>query len=65
MSEDIYRIIAPHFVAALIVDHDSNIIIRSAPILAWARGKSFKSTEDYFNRKKWEIELIDRLAVTS
>lgn len=59
MAEDVYRIVAPHFVAALVVDSNM-VIVKSAPILSWARGKSLHTVQDYFEKKSWTIECIQK-----
>jgi hypothetical protein len=59
----LYMIEAPHFVAAFVVDSNS-IIIRSAPILAWARGKNLTTIEQYCQRKFWKIEFIKEREVS-
>jgi hypothetical protein len=50
-----YSIIAPHFAAALEV-HDDIVDVWVAPIIKWARGKSWKSyVLPYFKRKRYVV----------
>ncbi len=54
-----YRITSHHFCAAVIVSGD--LVLQSAPILAWSVGKDWEWVRTYFNRKGWTIEpLADR-----
>lgn len=48
-----YQILAPHFVAGLVVDHCG--VTSSAPILNWAVGKDWETVLAYFERKGWEV----------
>lgn len=53
-----YRILAPHFVAAVIVSGD--VVMQSAPILRWAVGRYWQEVRDYCQKKGWKVEpLID------
>ncbi len=52
-----YKIIAPHFVAAVIASGD--VVYQSAPILHWAVGRSFSYLRDYSRQRGWTIEPLD------
>ena len=54
--DDLYRIVAPHFVAGIIVRNDR--VWRTAPILKWMWGKKFSELHSYFNRKRWTYERL-------
>lgn len=58
MSGGLIRIVAPHFVAGLVVD-DKGIVRRAAPIVAWAIGRHVDKTLAYFRRKGWVVEALD------
>lgn len=51
-----YRVVAPHFISALIVDTDQ--VLQSAPILSWAVGKNWEVVRDYCKQKGWTIEPV-------
>ncbi len=61
MALMLYRVEAPHFAAGLVVDTTSQNIVRTAPILSWARGKDFASTSLYFAKKSWTCEHVDTI----
>lgn len=46
-----WRIVAPHFVAALIVYEGR--VVDSAPILAWARNKTWREVRGYLKARGW------------
>ena len=48
-----YRIVAPHFVAGLAVEKDTNKVVKAAPILNWTINKSWFYVESYANKKGW------------
>lgn len=50
------RIVAPHFVAGLIMEQD--VCVQAAPILAWAIGKGTVELRQYFRRKGWRASVI-------
>lgn len=52
-----YRVIAPHFVAALVAQSD--VVFQAAPILAWAVGKSFSNVRTYCSARGWHLEPLD------
>jgi hypothetical protein len=53
------RVVAPHFVAGLVMDRA--VCVEAAPILAWAIGKSADDLSQYFRRKGWRASiLLDR-----
>lgn len=51
-----YRIVAPHFVAAIIVDLGK--IVQAAPILGWSVGKEFTNIRDYAKGRGWTVEPL-------
>jgi hypothetical protein len=51
---DLIRIEAPHFVAGAEVE--KGVVINTAPILKWMRGKEFSSFIPYLDRKGWKFE---------
>jgi hypothetical protein len=51
------RVVAPHFVAGLIVQDDR--CTEAAPILAWAIGKGAGELRVYFARKGWRATVCD------
>lgn len=51
------RVVAPHFVAGLIIGED-DICTDAAPILSWAVGKPRAVLSDYFHRKKWRASIV-------
>lgn len=55
MSE-LVRVVAPHFVAGLIVDGDR--CVEAAPILRWAVGKRRAELRAYFKRRRWSARII-------
>lgn len=52
-----YRIVAPHFVAAVIVGGD--LVLQSAPILNWSVGKPFVLLRDYSRKRGWIVEPLE------
>ena len=44
---------APHFNAGVVLDPDTGVVVKAAPILAWAVGKSRAYLETYFKQKGW------------
>ena len=52
----LYRVEAPHFVAGFEVDLHTSIIVSSAPIIKYMRGKSLATAQDYFVHKGWKVE---------
>lgn len=50
MNEVLIRIEAPHFVAGLIVD--GGVVVRTAPILSWARHKAWRNVAAYVETKR-------------
>lgn len=53
MNEVLYQINSPYYTAGVIVSN--GIIIDSAPILKWTRGKSEIYCFDYFKRKGFKF----------
>ena len=52
------RIVAPQFVAGLIVNN-VGLIIRTAPILHWTKGKTDAELKDYCRRRGWTWESVE------
>jgi len=50
------RVVAPHFVAGLIMNGD--LCGQAAPILRWAVGKSRAELRAYFERKGWKASVV-------
>lgn len=48
------RILAPHFVAAVIVDND--VVVRVAPIVKYMLGWSADEVREYARLKGWKTE---------
>ncbi len=48
---------APHFTAMLSFDRQSGLVIETAPILSWARGKSWGYVSGYFGRKGYDYVM--------
>ena len=49
------RVEAPHFVAGMVVVNDK--VIRTAPILHWAKGKTMQELRPYLQRKGWTVTI--------
>lgn len=54
------RIVAPHFVAGMLVDRRERIVIQSAPIIAWTRGRSWDVVRGIFKRRGYGVEVLNR-----
>jgi hypothetical protein len=52
------RIVAPHFVAGVVVDESTRMIITAAPILRWSLGKHAGFLVKYCKKKNWSIEVV-------
>ena len=52
------RVVAPHFVAGLVIDGDGRCV-GAAPILKWAIGKTRGELSRYFRARGWEASIID------
>ena len=57
-----YRVQAPHFVAGLACDR-RGVVVKTAPILSWARGKRMADVMQYVLRKGWEMVSMEDLHV--
>lgn len=55
----LYRIVAPHFVAGVLVDEDS-VVEETAPILRWAMGRELGWLVSYCTRKRWQLQFVPR-----
>ena len=60
MSENLIlvRVVAPHFVAGLVIENDR--CIQTAPILSWAIGQMADDLRRYFEAKGWKASIIPR-----
>ncbi len=56
MKNILVRVVAPHFVAGMLMT--DNIVTEAAPILKWALGKHRDDLRQYFLRKGWEAHEI-------
>ena len=56
MSETLVRVVAPHFVAGLVIEQQRATV--TAPILAWARGKHEDELREAFRRKGWRASIV-------
>lgn len=54
--ESLVRVVAPHFVAGLIMA--GNRCTEAAPILKWAIGKDRAELRAYFARKSWRASIL-------
>lgn len=52
-----YQIKAPHFTAGLVVE--VNTVVRAAPILSYAIGRSFDWLKSYVEHRGWQIEAVN------
>lgn len=51
------RIVAPHFVAGLEWNENSNQVIKAAPIIHYMMGWHIRQIEEYCNNKEWSMEV--------
>ena len=51
---DLWQVQALHFTAGMLVAQDGEIV-HTAPILAWARGKSLGFFRNYCAQKGWKL----------
>jgi hypothetical protein len=54
--ETFVRVVAPHFVAGLIVV--DNRVFEAAPILSWMIGKDQQWIRSYFKKKGWKAYVV-------
>ena len=60
MTDRLYRIVAPHFVAGVIVSH-TGTIIEAAPILSYARRRPIEWLAAYVAKRGWHMrEVLER-----
>lgn len=50
------RIVAPHFVAGIVMDGDT--CTEAAPIMRWAIGKRRGFLSGYFRNKGWKAAIV-------
>jgi hypothetical protein len=55
------RVVAPHFVAGIEVESqsDDSVCTDAAPILAWCKGKTNRELRAYFVRKNWRATIVN------
>lgn len=56
MTGQLWRIVAPHFVAGLIVR--DGFVVEAAPIIGWADGRPWPYLKTYMQRKGWHGEPL-------
>lgn len=56
MADLLVRVVAPHFVAGMILRDDT--IVSAAPILRWTIGKRRVWLSRYFRRKGWTATIL-------
>lgn len=52
------RVVAPHFVAGLVIDEATGRCIEAPPILAASIGKTARELRAYFDRRGWHAERV-------
>jgi len=57
MKEKLMRITSSYFCAGVILN-SKEIIIETAPILKWSKGRDLWWFEKYCKKKKWGMEII-------
>lgn len=57
VGEDMIRVSAPHFCAAVIVGNGK--IQSAAPILAWMLGREFSWFLGYCQSRDWGVSLVE------
>jgi hypothetical protein len=57
MSEKLYQITAPHFVAGLVTE--ANKVTESAPILGYMAGWYIGRVRSYCERKGWTCAIVN------
>ena len=50
------RVVAPHYVAGYVVENGR--VVKAAPILAWAVGKSYSDVGRYLENKGYERQNL-------
>jgi hypothetical protein len=56
------RVVAPHFVAGLIIDPVSQRVVIAAPILNYLRGQHADKLRQTFKRLGWKATIVKRSA---
>jgi hypothetical protein len=57
-TEYLVRVVAPHFVAGLVIDEALDKCVSAAPILRWAIGKPPAELRDYFRMRQWPATVV-------
>lgn len=52
------RVVAPHFVAGLVIDRGTGRCVEAPPILAASIGKTALELRTYFDRRGWHAERV-------
>lgn len=63
LPEELVRIVAPHFVAGLVMKGDT--CVHAAPILLWAIGWRTEKLRAFFAHKKWLATRLPNREKTS
>jgi hypothetical protein len=63
MTELLVRVVAPHFVAGLVLEDDR--CTEAAPILAWAIHWRRDALRAYFRRKHWRATILPQPVQTT
>lgn len=58
-DDELVRVVAPHFVAGILIDVDTRQVVAAAPILHWAVGRQLDWLLGYFVRKGWAWEKLN------
>jgi len=57
-SSYLVRVVAPHFVAGLVMRSATDTCLLAAAILAWTVGKARPELKRYFARKGWTVSIV-------
>ncbi len=57
-NEVLVRVVAPHFVAGMVLEND--VVVEAAPILRWAVGRGMGWLRAYLARKGWRASVVDK-----
>ena len=54
----LWQVTAPHFCAGMLTD-GGGVTVLTAPILAWAVGKTRAQLRTYFAKKGWTVRFVE------
>ena len=54
MTTVLVRVVAPHFVAGIVINRATKRCVEAAPILRWCEGKTADEIRRYIDRRGWE-----------